>query len=65
MKIVPMVLLALINSAVAQTATNEASHATSSQEVKVTLCDLMARPSDYAGKPCGSRLRYRGFTSNS
>jgi hypothetical protein len=51
MKIFSIVLLALINSAVAQTATNEASHATSSQEVKVTLCDLMAHPGDYAGKP--------------
>lgn len=51
MKIFSIMLLALINSAVAQTTRNEVGHATGSQEVKVTLCDLMARPSDYAGKP--------------
>lgn len=45
------IVLLGINSAVAQTTTNEVSNATSSLEVKVTLCDLMAHPSDYADKP--------------
>jgi hypothetical protein len=70
-KIFSIVILVLINSAVAQTATHEAGLATSSQEAKVTLCDLMAHPSDYAGKPVtvratiASGMEFSIFTDNS
>lgn len=51
MKVFSIMLLAIMSSAVAQTATHEAGNATSAKEAKVSLCDLMAHPSDYAGKP--------------
>jgi len=50
MRIVSMVLLAIISSAVAQTTTHEADHITTAQDAKVSLCDLVAHASDYAGK---------------
>jgi hypothetical protein len=52
MKLIPVAVLALLSSAVAQTSTlHEAHHAADSQEPQVTLCDLVAHPKDYAGKP--------------
>ncbi len=51
MKIFSIIILALVGSAAAQTATHKSGHAAGSQEAKVSLCDLIAHPSDYAGKP--------------
>ena len=45
MKLIPVVVLALLSSALAQTATlHEVQHAASSEERQVTLCDLVAHP---------------------
>ena len=51
MKPLSIIILALVGSAAAQTATHESGQAAGSQEAKVSLCELIAHPSDYAGKP--------------
>jgi len=52
MKLIPVAVLALLSNAAAQTAIlHEARHVQDSQGPQVTLCDLVAHPKDYAGKP--------------
>jgi RHS repeat-associated protein len=72
MKLIPVAALVLLSSAVAQTTTlHEAQHATGSQAPQVTLCDLVAHPKDYAGKPVkvkatlASGMEYAIFTDDS
>jgi hypothetical protein len=72
MKLIPVAVLALLSSAVAQMATShEARHAAGFQEPQVTLCDLVAHPKDYAGKPVtvkaalASGMEFSIFTDDS
>ena len=71
MKLIPITILALLSSAVAQTAMHEAQHAAGSQEATVSLCELIAHPSAYAGKPVtvkatlASGMEFSIFTDDS
>jgi hypothetical protein len=71
MKLIPIAIFALLSSAVAQTAMHEAQHAAGSQEATVSLCELIAHPSAYAGKPVtvkatlASGMEFSIFTDDS